>query len=447
MHSRHSLSEAIRQLKNINTAPRPPASPPSNSKFQNTTIIQFKPERSINKCSNNTESTLSSSNFSKSARYMKPELILDQCQIHQGKSAINSIYSSSTYNPKVVKPLSLSSKDNSSPRSSPSHIRPPESPTEEKGEASPRFSVSLQSSPSISLTNNSKKPIYPPTPPSETFKRSPHHPTPPPTTTVLWNPTNGNHVHFTALALHYTDSQKYYRFGLRLLKQTSDEKRAAFYLKKSADEGHVQAMTLYGKLLYDGYKTGIRRIGKTRFRPIIKKNRKEAARYFKMAADHGDLQSMRKLRAMLYEGDGVEKDTETAILYYKADADKGDINSIIEYGKLLCSENGVGTNPKEGARYLKMAVDKGNPIGMRNYASLFQTGSGVEYSLKEAVKYYKMAADLGDEASAKQIVKILDSGCSFLMGKRESAKYYKVLADKGDSSALKKYKSIISEKK
>lgn len=405
------------------------------------TFQYSKPERPSN---NRHSSRAESPNiyFSKSMRNTKLDSLIDFSQL---KSSNNSIYNqSSSSNPKVIKPTSPPVKDSSNQKVL--FIRPPDSNRETNPrflnkEVNPKFTNPRFSRSASSARTNSKGRIRP-------LKK-------------FTSQKCEYRVTFSSFSKivqrRKKNAQLYYKFGIRLLSETNGQKRAAHYIKISADEGNVMAMFRYATMLYDGYNSGINRSPYQPFSMLrynrtnrlsgVKKDRKEAARYFKMAADLGDLRSMRKLRSMLYEGEGVEKDRKAAAALFKIDADQGIVEAICQYGSMLFLGDGVEKDRKEAARYFKMAIDKGDPVGMRNYAYMFQTGKGVDYSLKDAIFYYQMAADLGDEVSVKQIVKILNSGKGFLMHKKEAAKYYKILADKGDDDAMKKYQSIISGKK
>ncbi|KAK8878251.1 hypothetical protein M9Y10_005016 [Tritrichomonas musculus] len=73
-----------------------------------------------------------------------------------------------------------------------------------------------------------------------------------------------------------------------------DFKLIAQYAKRGADDGNIEAMSLYGTLLSNGFG--------------VAPNEREAAEYFKKAADGGNSDAMYNYGMMLLNGIGVEKD-------------------------------------------------------------------------------------------------------------------------------------------
>lgn len=395
----------------------------SSERYFNTTSVHVKPEPT--------------SNYNKSTLNTKP--------------ALASIYPVSPSSPRIVRPNSSRKKGNHKSKSK-KHIHI--SPLEPKSSSnSPR---------------NTTPKILPTPPPVKTIEKVESKPTLsqktiaplPPPQTIPKPPIKQSvftRVRFESHILNRfkrMNSNKYYKFGMKLLDNNDFDPRSIRYLKIAADQNHLKAIIQLSRLLYDGYQIDQPNFEKKinsntvqpKSNPIyygIHKNRSEAAKYLKIATDMGDLQSMRKYREMLYNGDGVKKDRKTAANYYKIDADSGDLPSITKYATMLYVGDGIDQDFKEAGRYFTIAVEKGDTYAMRMLGQMYRTGSGVDYDLQESIKYYRMAADLGDDEALKELVRMMDNGCKMFLRSKDAAMYYKMAADKGDKNAMKKYKELM----
>lgn len=414
---RHSLNDAINQLRNIRVPKKKARTSLNFTKSQNMSSL-YKSDNIANKNNNSSNATQifilptqSDPNSSKPLVRTRRDLDFNKT-VPQGKTNLTVIFPSQAITSKFTK--SMPPKPPDDPKIS-INIHPPESKSEIRNvrEPNPRF-VSNSNSP------QSVKNASPPSPRIKKVRRN------------LNVRVSFDRIFQKKLSQSKIDL--YYRFGLRLLKESHSQRRAARYIKFAADQGNVHAIARYGQLLYDGSQFGMNRKIVYKYRAMrsnnygVKRNRREAARYFKMAADLGDVKSMRKYRSMLYDGDGIEKDRKTAASYYKIDADQGDVASISQYATMLYLGDGVDKDLNEAVRYFKLAVDKGDRFAIRMFAYLYQTGNGVELNLKEAMNFYKLAAELGDDVSVKQIVKLIDIGCGIYMTKMEIEKYREMAA-------------------
>lgn len=122
----------------------------------------------------------------------------------------------------------------------------------------------------------------------------------------------------------------------------TDEKKALYYLKKSADKGHNGSIAYYGDLLYRGYGS--------------KHDKKEAAKYLRIAANAGDLQSMCTYSKMLLFGDKIRKNVKEGQKYLKRSADLGNVDSMFYYAK-----SQLKSNKEEAFKYFQIAAEKEDP--------------------------------------------------------------------------------------
>lgn len=170
---------------------------------------------------------------------------------------------------------------------------------------------------------------------------------------------------------------------------------AKMYFKNAADSGNIDAMYIYGYMLYNSIETDVDKVA--------------ASHYFEMASNKGKQEATYNFAMMLYDGDGIETNEDLAIKLIKEIADKGHPDSCFFYANILYDENGTEENKKLAAHYFKVAADAGNGIAMYNYATMKLNGDGVEASIEDAIDYYKMASESGDEKSNEKLNKITNS--------------------------------------
>lgn len=298
------------------------------------------------------ESDPSSDYFSKSAYNAKPSSLIDTYQTTQGKTLINSIFSSSAYNPKVIRPTSPPVKDIPTPKSSIPHIRFPDPPTSSPRPTSPRFATTPQTITPKSTKLSSRSRRHSRRLASARSNRKNHLKKFPSEKTQY-------HVHFSKLPIQppsIKNSSKYYKFGSHLLFETNEHKRAALYLKKSADLGNYKAASLYGMMLNEG--NG------------IEKDEQESAHYLKIAADAGDIEAIRVYAMKCRTGSGVEYSLKEAVRYYQMAADSGDIESAKQIVKILDNGCQFLLGKRESVNYYKMLADRGDADALNKYNSI-----------------------------------------------------------------------------
>lgn len=156
------------------------------------------------------------------------------------------------------------------------------------------------------------------------------------------------------------------------------------YFKQAADKGHVKSMSKYGGLIINKEIDNVEEI--------------EALPYIKRAAENGDVDGLFLYGKVLSEGRcGVPANYKDAAKYYKLAADKGDSDAACNLAGLILSKfEPTNKNILDAKNYLKMAVDKDNDKAMVLYGFYYCNAD-------EGNNYFKKAADLGNE-EAKSIL-------------------------------------------
>jgi len=141
-----------------------------------------------------------------------------------------------------------------------------------------------------------------------------------------------------------TDPEEQFELGRQYVKQQNAEK-AAYWVKKAAEQGHAGAQAGLSGFYYLG-------IG-------VDMDYKEAVKWARKAAMQGH-PSGQCMLGLYYESCvGVEKNMTEAIKWYKKAAEQDDEGAIAKLGQCYLYGNGVQKNRNEAIRLLKKAARMG----------------------------------------------------------------------------------------
>ena len=209
------------------------------------------------------------------------------------------------------------------------------------------------------------------------------------------------------------------------------------WLSKSAAQGDIDALDLFGKYSYNGL------FGVT-------KSFKDAFNYWKQAADLGHPQSQLNIANMFSAGDGVDKSEEQAVIWYNKAADQGDKSALHRLGSY--SYNGwfgVTKSFKDAFNYWKQAADLGHPLSQLEISTMFSSGDGYdnkgvqllkgsEEAKKLAFEWCEKAAKNGNAAAQNLLGYYYSVGDGVNKSEEQAVVWYKKAADQGHKSALYK---------
>ncbi|KAK8839182.1 hypothetical protein M9Y10_032110 [Tritrichomonas musculus] len=240
---------------------------------------------------------------------------------------------------------------------------------------------------------------------------------------------------------------------------------AALNIKLEADNGSIEAMMQYARILIEGIGTdidveeGIRYYKKASelgcvnamfnlgyllsSHPKIEHNIEEAINYYEKAIEKGNADSAHNLSVMYHDGIGIPVDKEKAAYYAKIAADLGDEIAQFNYGYMLLTADGIPMNKQEAAYYFRMSSEKGNTDSMNLLAEMLMKGDGIPTDKNEAARIYKMSADKGDKIAMFQYGQLLLFGDEIKGNKKEAAKYLKMSADQGFVDASIHYADML----
>lgn len=169
--------------------------------------------------------------------------------------------------------------------------------------------------------------------------------------------------------------------------EASDSAEALKWLRRAAEEGHLQAQTDLGGLYYEGGRG-------------VKQDGKEALKWFTMAADQGSKEALVYMGLIHRRGLGVPRDELKARAYWKEAAEAGIAEAQYYMGAFTTATGDL--NAAKQAEWLRKAVQSGNPAVAAKAASslgyiyALGKGGGIRRDMKESARWYAIAARGGD---------------------------------------------------
>lgn len=161
-----------------------------------------------------------------------------------------------------------------------------------------------------------------------------------------------------------------------------DEKKAATWFQKSADQHNLPAMNALGTLFEEG-------VG-------VAKDEKKAFEWYEKAAKYGFPLAQQNLAECYEAGKGVEKNPVEALKWLERAAHQDYAPSQAAYAWKLERGEGVTKNTKEAAGWYLKAAQGGLIRAMTHMAYLYYTGTGVPLDYRRAEAWYRRAAKSED---------------------------------------------------
>lgn len=240
------------------------------------------------------------------------------------------------------------------------------------------------------------------------------------------------------LALMYRDGTKTGR----------DEAVSEEWMRKAAEQGHLQAQLEYAEILYG--KDG-------------EESKSEAIHYYQAAANSGNNEAKLKI-ASIAGSDSYDKDKAEILEIYRQLAERGNPIDELRYGDLLLKtalgpkdkqralewfkksadhlncdamyqlalmyRDGIGTprNPNACAELLEKASQMGHQRSQFLLAEMYYYGKVIERNEKKAFRWYLAAAERGNEKAQYQIAVMYREGIGVQQRPEESESWFRVFA-------------------
>lgn len=256
-----------------------------------------------------------------------------------------------------------------------------------------------------------------------------------------------------------------YYFGRGV--EEADKIESAFWLQKSADQGHKQAINRLAwhyrngvgviqdvpraeKLYKQAYNLGvvgaaiplsaIYRSGEGR--PVeedgqgrVRENHSEAVRWALIAAEAGIDRGQNILGELYRDGIGVRQDFATALEWFEKAAQQDLALALYNASRIYRDPDlGFQDYPK-GMEYLRAAADKGHAGAMIDLADAYINGTGVEQSYELALEWFSNAA-AKNRRSAVKLAKAYEEGLFGGPDPARAYKWYYIAQKSGEASGI-----------
>lgn len=208
-----------------------------------------------------------------------------------------------------------------------------------------------------------------------------------------------------------------------------DDRRAAEWYSKAAEQGHTKAQARLGLLLLGG-------------RRGVKKDEEQATAWLGKAAEKGDAEAQHGL-AWLYEEKArnsdedmgkIEQGFRKAIVWYRKAAEQGHVRAQISLGWLYHKEQYplryvIAPDATRAVEWFGKAAEQGNALA-QNYVGLFyQEGRGVEQDDAKALEWYRKAAEQDDVHGQIRLAWLYQSGKGVERDYAQAARLYRQATD------------------
>lgn len=200
---------------------------------------------------------------------------------------------------------------------------------------------------------------------------------------------------------------KQYEFGLGVPK---DNRQAALWLQKSAEQGNIpaqvelgvvfdkmhdyaQALTWYSKAAEQGNARAEFNLGLCYLNgESVPKDATRALDWFRKAASQGDALAQLELGVMYQNGEGVQKDYAQAASYFRKAADQGLAEAQYGLGFLYLNGIGVPKDDAQAAAWMLKAAEQGEDKAQFNLGACYVNGTGVDRDLNEGYFWMLLAS-------------------------------------------------------
>jgi uncharacterized protein len=199
-----------------------------------------------------------------------------------------------------------------------------------------------------------------------------------------------------------------------------DNKQAALWLHKSAEQGNIiaqvelgvvfdkmqdyaQALIWYRKAAEQGNTRAEYNIGLAyQDGESVPKDAPQAMAWYLKAADQGDAIAQLNLAVMYDQGLGIPQDYPQAADWYRKAAEQGLAEAQYGLGFLYLNGNGVPKDDTQAATWMLNAAEQGETKAQYNLGSCYINGEGVSRDLNEGYFWIFLANNCTTESDLKR---------------------------------------------
>lgn len=163
---------------------------------------------------------------------------------------------------------------------------------------------------------------------------------------------------------------------------STDFKKAAYYYRMAAENGHDDAQCMLATLYHNG-------LG-------VQQNDTEALKWYTKSAQQGNGEGQYCLGMAYYNGEGTAPNHSFSVQWWLKAAKQGHPNAQNNLAQCYLNGDGVSQNVSEGLKWTREAANNGNKDAQCALGSYYEYGeTGILKDLKQAIYWYKKAAAQG----------------------------------------------------
>lgn len=205
------------------------------------------------------------------------------------------------------------------------------------------------------------------------------------------------------------DAEAQYRLGLAYYEGKGvavDEKLAALWLKRAAQQNHPQGTFKFSDCLYYG-------VG-------IPKNLAKAFEFALVAAKLGNVDGMNSVAYAYQHGEGTDADPVLSTFWYRQAAERGQPDAQNSLGTAYECGRGVEVNEAEATLWYRKSAEQNNIYGLYNLGVQYLKDENGEADPLEAVYWLKKSAELGHASAQYKLGSMLYFGSQIAKNSAES---------------------------
>ena len=176
----------------------------------------------------------------------------------------------------------------------------------------------------------------------------------------------------------------------------------------------------------------------------LDKDPEQALEWVKKSAENGHVEAMESLAFLLAKGEGVERNEETAVKWYRQAAEKGSSKAMFSLGILLRQSEELQPSPDESLRWLEKAAEKGDPKAQTFLGKLYLLGD--QYVMPDPAKskpHLQATADKGDADAQNALGVLYRDHPSDPADDKEAEKWFRAAARQNNAKAQSNLGNLI----
>ena len=210
----------------------------------------------------------------------------------------------------------------------------------------------------------------------------------------------------------------------------NDPKKAAYWIEKSALQGHSQAQYFLGGFYLEG-------LG-------VEKNYEKARFWLDKAAENNNAAAQFLIGLMYYKGDIIEQDYKKAFSWFEKASYQNELGAQYHLGIMHLCGFGIPKNCLKAADFFEKAALQGDAGAQFELGVMFMNGEGINKDYVKAAQWIEKSAEQGKLEAQSCLGRIYQNGWGVEKNPQISFYWLSKAACQGDGKAIQILKEIFS---